>query len=100
MSGQSVLWRRLDHPGHELARLSCHDSEWHLTGTALVAYDGQPCRLEYVVVCDGEWHTQSAIVRGSIAERPIEIAVTADSARRWRMNGADAPAVAGCIDVD
>jgi len=44
---QSSLWRRLDLPGHESARLSFDESVWRLTGTAVLADEHQPCRLEF-----------------------------------------------------
>jgi hypothetical protein len=87
VTSQSILWRRLDQPGHESCRLLVQHSHWHLSGAAVFAHDQQPCRLDYSVVCDSGWHTVSA-------------RVAADSARRWRLNEAECPAVAGSIDVD
>jgi len=52
MTDQSILWRRVDHPGHEFARLFCQDSEWHLEGTAVFTHDRRPCKLDYTIICD------------------------------------------------
>lgn len=60
----SLLWRRLDHPGYESARLSFLSPFWHLTGTAVFAHNQQPCRLDYGVVCDAGWRTLSGRVEG------------------------------------
>ena len=100
MAAHAILWRRLDAPGHESARLVSKDSGWHLVGTAVFAHDGQPCRLDSVVVCDSNWRTTSARVTGWVGSQPVEIALAVDSARRWRLNGAECPAVAGAIDLD
>ncbi len=100
MTDQSVLWRRLDQPGHESARLFSRDAFWHLSGTAVFAHDQQPCRLDYLVVCNAEWHTLSGRVAGWVGSGTVEIELSADSARRWRLNGAECPEVAGCIDLD
>ena len=81
------------------ARLSRRDAEWHLTGTAEFASDGRPCRLDYVVVCDADWRTLSGRVAGWVGTDGIEVELTAD-AGRWRLNGVDCPAVAGCMDLD
>ena len=97
---QSILWRRLDRPGHEFARLLSHGSDWHLSGTALFTHEQQPCRLDYLVVCGSAWQTLSGRVTGWVGDRRIETEVTVDSARQWRLNGTARPEVEGCIDLD
>lgn len=96
----TILWRRLDLPGHELGRLRPLGDGWELSGTALFVYEGRPCRLDYRVVCDRAWRTESARVRGAIGEREIDLSVAVEEGRRWRLNGADCHAVAGCLDID
>jgi len=96
----TILWRRLDTPGHEAARLTMRDAFWHLDGTAVFADDGQPCRLDYLVICDTQWRTVSAQVLGWIGAHTVNIEISVDSARRWRLNGIERPEVSGCIDVD
>lgn len=39
MIPSTILWRRLDRPGHEAARLIHQPSDWHLTGTAVFTHD-------------------------------------------------------------
>jgi hypothetical protein len=95
-----VLWRRLDMPGHEFARLVFADARWTLSGTAVLVHGQQPCRLDYLVVCDAQWQTLSGRVAGSIGSAAHEIELSVDTARRWRLNGRDCPDVTGCIDVD
>jgi hypothetical protein len=95
-----VLWRRLDQPGHEAARLIFHDPFWQLGGTAVFAHDGQPCRLEYLVACSASWHTLRAKIAGWVGPRCIRVDLTADSGGRWRLNGAECGDVQGCIDLD
>ncbi len=96
----SVLWRRLDQPGHESARLFSRDARWHLTGTAVFVQEQQPCRLDYLVVGTSRWETVSGRVTGWVGQTLVEIELAVDSARRWRLNGRDCPAVTGCIDLD
>ena len=96
----SILWRRLDLPGHESARLYSADSRQHLTGTAAFLHDHQPCRLDYLVVCDSEWRTLSTRVAGWVGDEEVAIEVVADPAGHWQLNGVAQPAVAGCIDID
>ena len=100
MTDMVILWRRLDQPGHESARLVFHPPSWHLTGTAVFAHDQQPCRLDYLVVCNSDWQTVSAKVAGWIGAQAVEVELSVDAARCWRLNGAERPEVAGAIDVD
>jgi hypothetical protein len=99
MADESILWRRLDRPGHEAARLSRHASEWRWAGTAVFAGDGRPCVLEYRVVCGPDWRTLSAQVAGWLGNTAVEVELRVD-AGQWRLNGALCPAVDGCLDLD
>jgi hypothetical protein len=96
----TILWRRLDAPGHDSARLFFHDSQSHLTGTAVFVEAQQPCRLDYRVICDESWQTLSGAVIGWLGSRAINVELRADTAHRWQLNEADCPAVTGCIDLD
>src|SRR5262245_26171586 len=100
MTEPSVLWRRLDQSGHEAARLALQQSAWHLAGSAVFAHDQQPCRLDYLVVCNAAWQTVSGKVAGWVGNHCVDIELAVDAARRWRLNGVECPAVAGCIDLD
>jgi uncharacterized protein len=96
----AMLWRRLDQPGHDSARLVFHDAQWHLTGTAVFVESEEPCRLDYRVVCDASWRSMAASMAGWLGNRAISIELRADGAGRWQLNDADCPAVAGCLDLD
>ena len=78
----SILWRRLDTPGHEFARIAGRT----LSGTALFLHDGAPVRLAYEITCDRAWNTRRCRVRGFVGPKRIGIDFTAP----WE----------GCIDVD
>jgi uncharacterized protein len=100
VSGVDIaLWRRLDRPGHEAARLVHHPPFWQLGGTAVFLLD-RACRLEYQIVCDAAWRTLHARVTGWHGADPIKVEIYTDAARRWMINGQAAPSVAGCIDLD
>jgi hypothetical protein len=96
----TILWRSLDGPGHDCARLFFHDSQWHLAGTAVFREAQQPCRLDYRVVCDESWRTLSGAVTGWLGNRAINVELRTDAAHRWQLNEADCPAVSDCIDLD
>lgn len=96
----TILWRRLDRPGHEFARLGFQRSSWHLHGTAVFLHEGQPCRLDYGVVCNSKWETRAGKVTGHVGEKHIEVDISVDPQRRWWLNGAQCPEATGCIDLD
>jgi hypothetical protein len=100
MSGvHTAMWRRLDRPGHEAARLVHHAPFWQLGGTAVFLLD-RPCRLDYQIVCDAAWRTLHGRVAGWFGADPVKAELYTDTARRWTINGHAAPAVAGCLDLD
>jgi hypothetical protein len=96
----SILWRRLDLPGHEIGGVASRDDSWELFGTAIFAHERTPCKLDYIVVCDYGWRTRSARVSGMIGDREVNLGVSVDAGQRWRLNGTDCPAIAGCVDID
>jgi hypothetical protein len=100
MSDQAILWRLLDQPGHESARLSFLGPNWHLMGTAVFLHQQEPCRLDYLVICDSAWQTVSGRVSGWIGAQSIQVELSVASTRRWRLNGIECPDVVGCVDLD
>ena len=97
---ETVLWRRLDRPGHEVCRVAGDATGWTLAGTAVFSHEGAPCALAYRVVCDADWRTLAATVTGRVGAREVDLAVRADGAGRWWLGDAEQPVVAGCLDVD
>ena len=50
MDSTFIRWRRLDRPGHDVARLTEMETGSILEGTAVFVEDDQPCRLDYRIV--------------------------------------------------
>lgn len=100
MSEGTMLWRRLDTPGHEAARLRKTDGGWRLEGTAVFADVAGPCRLSYAIRLDQGWRTVAAEVVGAIGERDVALTLAVNGDGRWQVNGADVPEIAGCVDLD
>lgn len=95
----TILWTRVDGSGQEAARLDETAQGHELSGSAVFVEDALPVRLDYQIVCDDDWRTRSASVRGWLGPKAVDIAISADDGR-WLMNGAIVDAVHGCIDVD
>jgi hypothetical protein len=97
---RTILWRRLDRPGHETARLERDGEHWVLTGAALFLHEGRPCRLDYRVRCDAGWRTVGGRVTGWIGPAPVDVVVEVAPGGRWSLNGRECPAVTGGVDLD
>ncbi|MBO0722339.1 MAG: putative glycolipid-binding domain-containing protein [Blastocatellia bacterium] len=97
---ETILWRRLDQPGHESARLFLQGPHWHLVGTSVFVHKSAPCRLDYLIVCNSNWQTFFSRISGWVGDETVEIEVSVDSVHRWQLNGVESPAVIGCIDLD
>jgi len=96
----TILWRRLDLPGHEFATIKRRDDGWQLSGAAIFSHDQTPTKLDYSVICEASWRTKSAQIAGVIGDQEINLHVFVDSERRWFLNGTECPVVAGCLDID
>lgn len=100
---RTILWARLDQPGHESARVSEHARGAVLEGCAVFAEAGHACRLDYRLECDAAWLTRNARISGWSGEESIALDVAADDApgiRKWTLNGVACPGVDGCEDLD
>jgi hypothetical protein len=96
----TIVWRRLDAPGHEAAELRRVAGGWMLSGVAVLVDEGRPCRLEYVIACGGDWCTRTCEVRGHIGPDRVHLDLARDETGSWTVNREHAPALAACHDVD
>ena len=100
MTMASVLWRRIDSPGHDACRLARHDAGWKLEGTAVFSLDGLPACLRYAAVCDASWRAQRGHVSGWIGDRSVEFVVERAAGRPWTLDGVDVHGLEHCLDLD
>ncbi len=94
-----ALWRRVDEPGHDAARLEPRDSGWLLRGVAVFNHGGEPACLGYALELDATWATRTAHVSGFVGNREIAHAITRIE-DHWVHNGARAQAVDHLVDID
>jgi hypothetical protein len=99
-AGHTIIWRRLDRPGHESARVFHRGCNWYLDGTAVFVHDGQPCRLDYLLECDSKWQTQAGRISGWVGNEIIDLSVSVDQEHRWRLSDTECAIVKDCIDLD
>lgn len=97
----SILWRRLDAPGHDACRLQRNASAWQLDGAAVFRLEhGRIGQLQYRVQCDLHWHTQWGTVRGWLGGGTVDLAIARDARGHWTLNGRPVADVSHCIDLD
>jgi hypothetical protein len=94
------LWRKIDHPGHDICRLFKLAKGWRLTGAAIFWDNGRPYHLEYDVATDGGWKTRKAKVSGYVGKKSLDLRIESAEATRWQLNGVLSKSVIGCVDVD
>src|SRR5262245_51353426 len=99
-NGWSILWRRLDAPGHDACRLVQGDGAWRLGGAAAFQDEGVPACLAYALDCDGEWRTREGVVHGWLGARPVDFRMTRTPDGLWTLNGQVVPHLEGCVDLD
>ncbi len=95
----SMLWRRIDVPGHDACRLERAHDGWRLEGAAVFRGKEGPTFLAYSVQCDALWRTVSGRVGGFVGERAVDFAV----ARRgsdWTLDGVLVPGLDHLVDLD
>jgi hypothetical protein len=97
----SILWRRLDAPGHDACRLERTASAWQLDGAAVFRTEsGRIAQLHYRVRCDLLWHTQWGTVRGWLGESAVDLSITRDARGHWKLNDEAVPDMSHCVGLD
>jgi uncharacterized protein len=97
---ETILWRRLDVPGHDACRLERGVDGWQVDGTAIFREDGLLARLEYRVECDFEWVSRQGHVRGWLGAKPVDLTLARTAEGVWTLNGAVTPGLESCADLD
>jgi hypothetical protein len=86
--------------GFEVAFFERRDDGMDVHGCTTALEDGQTWMVEYAIVLDVEGRTRTARIAGRSAAGRHAVHLERDAADRWRVNGALAPRLDGCIDVD
>ena len=96
-----MAWRRTDEIlADEHCTLTVRDSGLALIGTVLGADDGVPIRIEYRVLADATGQTTAVHVRDLHGFEQRTLAAERSAKGAWTVDGAAAPALRGCTDID
>ena len=98
----AAAWRHRDAAdGFEVLFLEASpDGGRRLTGHVAAVEDGVAWAVRYEIEVDAAWRTRRARIRTRTLHATADITVEADGEGRWRVDGAPAPALDGCLDVD
>jgi uncharacterized protein len=97
----TVLWKRLDVPGHDACRFLPSANGWELAGTAVFRHEGVPALLSYQLTSDADWNTRRGRVRGFVGSRSVELTVERAPGQGWVLDGrALDPAFDACTQLD
>jgi hypothetical protein len=100
-NAREIMWHRvLDGFSIEQARLDQTAFGPSLSGSVMMAEEGAPLRVEYRIACDAEWRTRAVEVRQDWRGESRLLQLDHDGNGNWRRDGGEAPALAGCTDVD
>jgi uncharacterized protein len=97
----TACWRHAGaRAGFEVAYFRARDPGWRIDGTTTAVEDGQTWAVTYRIDVDGAWATRRARVAALTVDGHHQTELTSDGAGHWRVGGAPAPDLDGCLDVD
>ena len=100
MTTDTILWRRLDTPGHDACRVEQGAEGWRLQGVANFRHESGPAYLAYEVDCDAGWVTREGLVHGWVGALSVDLWVKRTPDGAWTLNDQVVPGLDGCLDLD
>jgi uncharacterized protein len=97
---ETIVWQRLDLPGHEAATAERDVDGWQLSGVAVVAESARPCRLDYTIACDAHWLTRRCSIRGYVGATSVLLDIVRAPSGAWTLGGEPMVSLDGCNDID
>lgn len=98
---RSAAWRHGDaRPGFEAAFFHALGSGWRIEGSTVALAGGEPWVVTYSIEVDSGWVTRRARILSWSASGSRSVALDADGAGHWLVDGAAAAHLDGCLDID
>src|SRR3569833_2387873 len=97
---RSVLWRRLDTPGHDVCRLEKSYAGWILEGVTVFLHEDGPASLKYRIDCDRTWRTIKGAVHGYLGARAVQVHIHRGCDGQWILNDAPVAGLEHLADLD
>jgi hypothetical protein len=97
----TAAWQHRDaRLGFEMAWFQVTGRGYLISGSTTAAEDGQAWIVSYEIRLDQAWRTRSARIRGRSEVGVRRTRLDADGQGHWRVDGAVASHLDGCLDVD
>jgi hypothetical protein len=98
---QSAAWLLHGaHDGFEVCFFSERPDATLLSGHTAAVEDGVAWAVRYEIAIDAAWRTRRVVMWSSSSIDERSIVLEADGTGHWSVDGAEYPAVEGCIDID
>lgn len=98
---RNVYWRPSDEPGLEHLRLTVASGGARALGLILRKVADAHLRCRYELETDAAWRVRRLEVSLDTGEAPARrLALEADGAGAWRVDGKPRPGLDGCLDLD
>lgn len=97
----TAAWQHRDsRNGFEVVFVHAEDSGYRVEGHTAAVEGGEVWAVEYAIELDRNWLTKTALVSGHSRTGRHEVTLETDGAGLWTVDGAPAPELDGCLDVD
>lgn len=96
----NILWTGREYHSLENCLVSPGDNGADIHSVIVGAYQSKIYRVEYHIKTNARWETLFAGIKSRHSNKETRISLQADGKGNWKLNGKNAPAYAGCIDVD
>ena len=96
----SILWKRLDAPGHDACHLAWTGDGWLLEGVGAGREEGKLAALVYRIHCDQKWRTRRGRITGWIDDRRVDHRIRRTRANVWTLDDQIVAGLDDCIDLD
>jgi hypothetical protein len=96
-----AAWQHRDaRAGFEVVFLHADGGGFRVDGATTAVEDGAAWVVQYSIALDARWTARRALVTGRSAAGLSRVSLAGDGAGHWEIDGAAAPALDGCLDVD
>ena len=97
----SAAWQHRDaRAGFEVVFLHAGGQGRRAEGSTTAVEDAEPWIVSYEIELATDWTTRRAVVASRSRHGRRQVCLEADGAGSWLVNGAAAPEIDGCLDVD
>jgi hypothetical protein len=100
-SDRVLLWQRITGGmSLEYAHLIKDSGDIRIVGTVLMVQIGVPLRVDYRLQVDSEWRTKSLSLEQVYLGARSRMDLSRNERNEWALDGAAAPLLTGCTDID